>query len=86
MGSTEPRRGTRGVVQKAWYKRRGIKSVVQGAWYKKRGTRGVVKRKSLEALGARHRKPQLVRHPERSEGSVVNGQILRRLPLADSSE
>jgi hypothetical protein len=28
----------------------------------------------------------LARHPERSEGSVVNGQILRRLPLADSSE
>jgi hypothetical protein len=29
---------------------------------------------------------QLACHPERSEGSVVDGQILRRLPLADSSE
>jgi hypothetical protein len=28
----------------------------------------------------------LARHPERSEGSVVNGQILRHLPLADFSE
>jgi hypothetical protein len=29
---------------------------------------------------------KLARHPERSEGSVVDGQILRRPPSADSSE
>jgi hypothetical protein len=34
----------------------------------------------------REARSQLARHPERSEGSVVDGQILRRLPLGQTPQ